>query len=115
MSDSYGDEFQARSKYERGRLPGGRLDWGRRPEPFKSYPGSPRLPLPDPLIAETLGRPLGQDLKARRSIRSYSPKPITLVELSALLWAAQGVTRREQGFAFRTAPSVPPSRAPARP
>jgi len=41
-------------------------------------------------------------LLRRRSVRSYSGAPLTLREVSQLLWAAQGVTN-ERGF--RTAPS----------
>ena len=39
----------------------------------------------------------------RRSIRSYTDEPLTLYELSQLLWAAQGVTNSR---GFRTSPSA---------
>lgn len=42
-------------------------------------------------------------LKARRSLRSFGATPLTLAEVSQLLWAAQGVTD-ERGR--RTAPSA---------
>ena len=45
-------------------------------------------------------------LARRRSLRAYGPGPLALGELSALLWAAAGVTERRDGFAFRTAPSA---------
>lgn len=106
MSETYGDDFQKRSKYERGRLPGGRLDWARRPEAFKTYPGSPRVPLPAPKPEASLALPLGEALRIRRSVRSYGGRALSPEELSALLWAAQGISRLEQGFAFRTAPSA---------
>jgi SagB-type dehydrogenase family enzyme len=44
-----------------------------------------------------------QALKARRSLRSFAATPVTLAEVSQLLWAAQGVTD-ERGR--RTAPSA---------
>ena len=42
-------------------------------------------------------------LRARRSVRRYGHAPLTLDEVSQLLWAAQGVTSRDGG---RTAPSA---------
>ena len=42
-------------------------------------------------------------LLERRSIRTYSDEPLTLAEISQLLWAAQGVTHHRD---FRTAPSA---------
>jgi len=106
VNESYGDVFQSRSKYERGRLPGGRLDWARRPETFKAYPGSPRFSLPGPEPETGLARPLGELLSARRSIRLYKKRPLSLSEIGALLWASQGISRLDRGFAFRTAPSA---------
>jgi nitroreductase len=39
------------------------------------------------------GKPLMQALQLRRSIRAYSPRPLSAQTLSDLLWAAYGVNR----------------------
>jgi len=49
------------------------------------------------------GLSVEQAMRARRSIRRYSPRELTEGEISRLLWACQGVTDRR---GFRTAPSA---------
>ncbi len=58
-----------------------------------------KLPLPR-LSSE---RPLESVLRERRSVRDYSPQPMTRSELAQLLWAAQGLTGAE---GLRTTPSA---------
>lgn len=58
-----------------------------------------QLPAPD----EEDMFPLARALAERRSLREYGSRPLTLQEVSQLLWAAQGITN-EAGF--RTAPSA---------
>ena len=50
--------------------------------------------------------PLVEVLKKRRSTRSFSHKPLSIADLSFLLWASTGVQRKEQGYEFRTVPSA---------
>ncbi|MDZ4164040.1 MAG: SagB/ThcOx family dehydrogenase [Smithellaceae bacterium] len=59
------------------------------------------LPKPD-----FKGLTLEEALAKRRSVRDYSTKPLSVVELSQLLFAAQGITGRSYGAALRTAPSA---------
>ena len=45
-------------------------------------------------------------LLGRRSVRTFSNKPLTLGEVSQLLWAAQGITGKRGDRELRTAPSA---------
>jgi SagB-type dehydrogenase family enzyme len=71
---------------------------------FKNYPEAERLQLPEP----DLSRPanLWQCLAKRRSERNTTPDPLSLDELSKIMWAAQGVTARAGIYLLRTAPSA---------
>jgi SagB-type dehydrogenase family enzyme len=99
-----GEEFQRATSYSRSTLAGGRLDWSRQPETFKSYPGAPRVPLSPAPVNDGPG--FWQVVAGRRSVREYAEPHLALDGLSSLLWAAAGVTRREYGFPFRTVPSA---------
>jgi len=59
------------------------------------------IPLPKPALKGSMS--LEESLLKRRSIREFSNEPISLENLSQLLWAAQGMT---SGSGGRTAPSA---------
>ena len=105
-----GDDFQQGTKYYRGHLPGGGLDWATKPPPYKRYPQAVRIPLSPPQTSA--GPPLWDALRQRRSVRRFRDAPLFEAELSQLLWAAQGITqpggpgRAGPGFGLRTAPSA---------
>lgn len=61
-----------------------------------------RLKLPEPSYKSPVS--IEEAILVRRSIREYADKPLTLKQLSQILWAAQGITERRWGF--RTAPSA---------
>ena len=105
MVDSgIGDRFQQRTKYERGELGGGRLDWSSKPPTYKRYPEAPKIPLDEP--ATEGGAPIWEVLRRRRSQRRFQDVALKASDLSQLLWAAQGITREGRGVDFRTAPSA---------
>jgi SagB-type dehydrogenase family enzyme len=102
--DNIGDAFQQDTKYRRGRLPGGGLDWATKPDTYKRYPTAPKVPLSVPQTED--GVPIWDVLKQRRSVRRYQDAPLQETALSQLLWASQGITKVRQGYGFRTAPSA---------
>ncbi len=99
-----GDRFQQQTSYEYGSLPEASMDWDRQPETYKVYPNAPQIALGPPHVEQS--KPLFEALAERRSVRAFGGDPITREELSTLLWSAQGITRRQGRFAFRTAPSA---------
>jgi len=50
--------------------------------------------------------PLGELLRRRQSVRAYADAPLTLPQLSSLVWASSGIRPGGGEFAFRTAPSA---------
>jgi SagB-type dehydrogenase family enzyme len=80
------------------------LDWANKPDTYKNYPSAKLIPLSREFPTKFLS--MVDVLKKRRSVRSFSPKPLSIAELSFLLWASTGVQRKEQGYDFRTVPSA---------
>ena len=69
--------------------------------------GAQRISLPSPDTLELQTADLRALVEQRKSVRSYSSTPITLQELSFLLWATQGVKQVYQNRAtMRTVPSA---------
>ncbi len=104
MEKKVGDDFQAETKYDRNKSLGGNLDWANKPEIYKSYPSSKTIPLPNQFQTSTIT--FNEVLKKRKSIRSFSSKPLSKSDLAFLLWVSTGIQRTEHGYEFRTAPSA---------
>jgi len=81
-------------------------DLGSIPSPgsFKNYPDEEHIQLPEPDLDESAD--LWQCLARRRSERSTTPDPLSLGELSKLMWGTQGITARAGMHLLRTAPSA---------
>lgn len=68
---------------------------------FTLIDGEREILLPHPQLTGKVS--LEEALKKRRTLRNYSNEPITLKELSQILWSCQGITSFE---GLRTAPSA---------
>ncbi len=81
-----GDEFQQQTKYRPDMMGTEVVRRGPRPELYKTYPDSKKVSLPmfEPEVLMTLDRILGD----RKSVRSFGAKPLSLGQLSYLLWAS---------------------------
>lgn len=100
-----GDRFQRQTKYHREKMSGGFLDWKNKPAEFKEYPHEfPRVSLRK--VRRDGGDPLWEVMTKRRSMRDFTPEPISFEDLSQLMWSTQGITGIACGFQFRIAPSA---------
>ncbi|MFZ0005191.1 MAG: SagB/ThcOx family dehydrogenase [Methanoregula sp.] len=104
---SAGQEFMERTKYrfldrsdqEKG-LPQPPLE-------LPKNPGKPVIDLPKPTDLVIPPIDLRMAIERRRSVRSYERMPLSLVELSFLLWCTQGVKKvHGTQVTFRTVPSA---------
>lgn len=67
----------------------------------------PKIRLPQPAELEFGQKALIDVINSRRSLRQYSDDPLTLQELSYLLWCTQGIRRFKDGVAsYRSVPSA---------
>lgn len=106
MKEGPRDKFQEKTKYRRGSLPKGRLDWTTRPSKYKDYEGAEKISLNDPQEIELNEKDsLNTALNKRRSVRDFSPYPLNVDEISYLIWATAGIQRERSGE-YRTAPSA---------
>lgn len=94
MLEHPGPEFQKRTSYHRESMEEHVLDWRTKPPTYKFYSHAPVISLPSPerLPDEEPGPDLWSCIARRRSIRSYGATPLTILELSRLLWASGGIT-----------------------
>lgn len=70
-------------------------------DPATVLPNGESIKLPDPILKGDTS--IEEALVERRSVREFTNEPLTLTEISQLLWAAQGITHPG---GYRTAPSA---------
>ncbi len=103
-----GEDFQEYTKYHYFYSPS---DMSRGiPVPPAEKPMPPhakQIALPEvaPLLAK-IGISLFTIIRQRRSRREYSDQPLSLEQLSLLLWSTQGVQQTDYGYSLRTVPSA---------
>ena len=78
-------------------------NWGQFPDLYKRYPDAPRVSLPEPRLEDA--RPAALTIAERRSTRSYAATPMSMDELSRMLFLTTGISADRWGNARRTAPS----------
>ena len=104
MGKTVGDDFQAETKYMRNKIFGGNLDWKNKPETYKNFPSSKTIQLPSQF--QDLASIFNEVVRKRKSVRSFSTQPLSMVDLAFLLWTSTGIQRIEHNYEFRTAPSA---------
>lgn len=78
-------------------------NWGQQPPLYKAYPDAPTIALPRPRLDG--GLPTEEAISRRRSVRAYSSAPLTLDQLSRVLFMMGGINAERWGNRVRTAPS----------
>lgn len=101
-SMSIGPGFHYQTGFGGSGIKGKKITFGRQLPLYKTYENALRTKLPK---AAPLNMSFEQTLKKRKSIRDFTPVPIELDQLAALLLAADGITGAGRGFARRSAPS----------
>ena len=91
MPDDIGREFMRLTTHQLISPPGETTGVPQPPLQLPVPEDATLIPLPDPKLPEGASFDLCDALEKRRSLREYKTQPISLAELSFLLWATQGV------------------------
>lgn len=106
MKEIFAD-FLAKTSYPRLSPPAQQAGLPQPPLELPWPDDSKLIALPDPQGLEISTADLRQMIEQRRSLRRYDHKPLTLAELSYLLWLTQGVKRiTGRPATLRTVPSA---------
>ncbi len=94
MPEHPGRAFQKRTSYQRSSMEEHELNWQSKPATYKFYSHAPVTSLPSPAEAgdDDADADLWACVAQRRSVRSFGATPVSLLELSRLLWASTGIT-----------------------
>lgn len=107
MPTEAGREFMEKSKYPRMGPTDQQQGKSQPPLQKEPAPDQELIPLPPPAEVKVKHVDITAALNARRSVRKYSEKHLTLGELSYLLWCTQGVQQvTPRPATLRTVPSA---------
>lgn len=105
ISNSIGPQYQEATKYVRGRPVPQAPAWAAPPPPHKTYEDYLEfVELPEP--AREDGPGLWEMVQQRRSERRFTGEPMSLDELSQLLWATCGLTGDNEEIGLRAVGSA---------
>ncbi len=103
--EGIGDLYHQKTKYRRESAPRGGPDGAHPPLPSKEMTRTQRnFPLCPP--DQKGGKSVWEAIAQRRSIREFSLRSISFLQISQLVWATQGITLKAHGFDFRASPSA---------
>lgn len=106
MDKRIGDAFLEGTKY-RNLGPSDQQQGMAQPPLHSLLRDGKHIPLPSPPAAELGEMTLREAIETRRSFRNYANTPLSLEELSFLLWCSQGVKPESTDkFTLRTVPSA---------
>jgi len=107
MRSEAGREFIEKTKYPRMGPSDQSQGLPQPPLQKEPEPGRTLIDLPSPTEVKVRPVDLTEAINARRSVRKYSDRPVTLDELSYLLWCTQGVQKvTPRPATLRTVPSA---------
>lgn len=106
IMQSVGLEFLRKSRYS-AMGPSAQSEGQPQPSLQLEYdPEALLIELPDPLGVEIAPVTVHEAVLSRRSLRKYSDAPLSIPELSYLLWCTQGVKKATANVTYRTVPSA---------
>jgi SagB-type dehydrogenase family enzyme len=104
--NSTGSEFMEKTKFQYLDRPDQSNNLPQPPLEREYDASKPVIDLPAPENIKIRSLDLRRAIEGRRSIRNYSQEPLTIEELSYLLWVTQGVVQVTRGATFRNVPSA---------
>jgi len=107
MTSSFGRQFMQQTQYRYMDKPDQDKGLPQPPLQLEYDRSKPLIDLPAPASLALGGIDLRQAIENRRSVRQYTQQPLSLAELSFLLWCTQGVKRvTDRPTTLRTVPSA---------